>query len=130
MCCLLNFSETDGVSHESASLLLIDATTEPDTDDAMMRLGGPTEGWLFGMDRFGSASDRGEWCIYCEKMNDVAIIALRQRIDVEKYAEHLKQLHAEPIGALLKAGAAAPVPFGQLTAPWRHGLARHYAMDP
>jgi hypothetical protein len=59
VCCLLNFSETDRVAYESAAMLFIDAGTEPHAYDAMLRQGGPARGWLFGMDRYGSASDRG-----------------------------------------------------------------------
>jgi hypothetical protein len=127
VCCLLNFSETDRVAYESAAMLFIDAGTKPHAYDAMLRQGGPAKGWLFGMDRYGSASDRGGWSIYCEKGNDVAAIALRQPDDTEKYVEYLKQLHAEPIAMLLKAGSAAPIPFGQLIEPWRSGLTQHYA---
>lgn len=126
VCCLLNFSRTDRMLYESASTLFIDAGTEPQAYDAMLRQGGPANGWLFGMDRYGSASDRGGWSIYCEKGNDVAAIALRRPDDTEKYVERLKQLHAEPITMLLNAGSAAPVPFSQLTKAWRLGLARHY----
>lgn len=127
VCCLLNFSETDQMVYEVAAMLFIDAKTEPHAYDTMLRQGGPTDGWLFGVDRYGSASDQGGWSIYCEKGNDVAVIALREPDDTEKYVEYLKQLHAEPIAVLLKAGSAATVPFGQLTEPWRRGLTQHYA---
>lgn len=126
VCCLLDFSETSALAFESAAALFIDARIEPHAYDAMLRQGGPTKGWLFGMDRYGSASDRGGWSIYCEKGNDVAAIALRQPSDREKYIEQLKQLHAEPIVTLLRAGSAAPVPFAQLTELWRRGLTQHY----
>lgn len=127
VCCLLNFSETDRMAYESAAMLFIDAGTEPHAYDAMLRQGGSTKGWLFGMDRYGCASNRGGWSIYCEKGNDVAAIALRQPEDAEKYVEYLKQLYAEEITVLLKSGSAASVPFGQLTEPWRRGLIQHYA---
>jgi hypothetical protein len=127
VCCLLNFNETDRMVYEAAAMLFVDAGTEPHAYDAMLRRGGPANGWLFGVDRYGSASDRGGWSIYCEKGNDVAAIALRRPDDIGKYCECLKQLHAEPITVLLKAGSAAFVPFGQLTKPWRRGLTQHYA---
>lgn len=127
VCCILNFRETDQVAYESAAMVFIDARTEPHEYNTILRSGGPTKGWLFRMDRYGIASDRGGWSIYCEKGNDVAAIALRQPDDVEKYAEYLKQLHAEPITVLLQLGSEAPVPFGQLTEPWRRGLLQHYA---
>jgi hypothetical protein len=126
VCCLLNFSETNTLAYESAAMLFIDANTEPHVYDAALRQGGPAKGWLFGMDRYGSASDRGRWSIYCEKGNDVAAIALRERGDLEQYIEYVKQLHAEPIATLLEAGPGAPVPFSQLTENWRRGLIQNY----
>jgi hypothetical protein len=99
------------VADESAAMLFIDAGTEPHAYDAMLHRGGPAKGWLFGMDRYGSASDRGGWSIYCEKGNDVAAIALRQPDDMEKYVEYLKQLHAERItvGRLCDARSIRPI---------------------
>lgn len=55
-----HFGETDLVAYESAAMLFIDAVTEPHAYDAMLRRGGPAEGWLFSMDRYGSGSDRGD----------------------------------------------------------------------
>jgi len=127
VCCLLNLSETDRMVYEEAAMLFIDTEMESHTYDAALRRGGPAKGWLFSMDRYGCASDRGGWSIYCERENDVAVIALRQPDDTETYAECLEQLHAEPISVLLETGFAAPVPFGQLTEPWRRGLVQFYA---
>ncbi len=127
VCCLLTFSETKKITYESAAMLFIDAETEQHTYDAMLRKGGPASGWLFGMDRYGSASDKGGWSIYCEKGNDVAVIALRQLDDMEKYAEHLKSLHAEPITTLIAGGSEASVPFGQFTESWCRSLTHNYA---
>lgn len=126
VCCLLNFNETDVLTYGSAATLFIDAQTSPQAYDAMLRQGGPAKGWMFGMDRYGIASDRGGWSIYCEKENDVAIIALSYPSDKEKYSKYLKQLHAEPIMTLLNASSSASVPFGQLVEPWRHSLVKHF----
>ncbi len=60
VCCLLNLSETDRMVYEEAAMLFIDAGMEPHSYDAALRQGGPANGWLFGMDRYGSASDRGD----------------------------------------------------------------------
>lgn len=126
ICCLLNFGVTDVLTYESAAMMFIDKGIEPHVYEAKLTEGGPAKGWLFGVDRYGSASDQGDWIIYCEKANDIAVIAFRKSSDREKYIECLKKLHAEPIMALLEAGSAAPVPFSQLTKSWCHGLAQHY----
>jgi len=124
--CLLNFDEMSKVEDELAAAVFIDAETEPHAYDAMLREGGAAEGWLFGMDRYGGASSQGGWCIYCEKGNDIAVIAMRQPGDVKKYAECLRHLHAERITTLLNAGEAASFPFNQLVEPWRRSLSWNY----
>lgn len=36
--------------------------------------------WMFLMDRYVCASDKGNWCIYCEKENDLAVLAVGEEI--------------------------------------------------
>jgi hypothetical protein len=50
---------------------------------------------------------RGGWSIYCERQNDIAVIALHQPSDTERYAACLKRIHAKPIKEQLEAGGAA-----------------------
>jgi hypothetical protein len=80
-----------------------------------------------GLERSGGSSDRGEWALYCEKGNDIAVIALRQPDDAGKYVQYLNRLHAELITVLLRAGTTEIVPFNRLIEPWRHGLNQHYS---
>jgi hypothetical protein len=127
VCCLVNFSESSTLTCENGAKLFLDATSQPGDYDVSLRKGGPAMGWLFAMDRYGCASEAGGWSIYCEKGNDVGVIALRGAGDVEKYAEALDHLCAAPIDILLAAGSTAPVPFCQLTETWRRGLTEHYA---
>jgi hypothetical protein len=126
VCCLVNFSKSPTLTYENGAKLFLDATSQPNDYDVSLREGGPVVGWLFGMDRYGCASDAGDWSIYCEKDNDVGVIALRRAGDMEKYVEALSHLHAAPISILLAAGSSAPVPFCQLTETWRRGLTEHY----
>ena len=93
----------------------------------MLRRGGPHQAWLFGVDRYGCSSDRGGWSIYCDKQSDIAVIALREPGDKEKYAACLEKIDAKPITELLEVGAAASIWFKQMIAPWRRGLTAHYS---
>lgn len=127
VCCLVNFSNSSTLTYENAAKVFLEATSQPDDYDAMLRDGGPASGWLFRMDRYGCASDLGGWSIYCEKGNDVGVIALRWARDVEKYADALAHLRAASIGILLAAGSTAPAPFCDLIDTWRRGLSEHYS---
>jgi hypothetical protein len=91
--------------------------------------GGAVEGWLFGIDRYGCSSDRGGWSIYCEKDSEIAVVALRQPDDREKYAACLTQIHEAPITDLLEAGDTAPIQFERMIASWRRGLTMHYSVN-
>lgn len=124
-CCFVNFNEGNFKVFESAAMIFVDANTDPSAYDNMLRQGGPAKGWLFGMDRYGVAADRGNWTIYCEKVNDVAAIALRQPSDCERYGDYLRQLHAARIADLL-LDSMAPPPFDRLIAPWRRDLIHNY----
>lgn len=123
--CLINFDEIseDG---ETGAALFLDTGINPQTYDDLLRRGGSANGWLFNADRYGVASNIGGWSIYCEKSNDVAVIAFHQSDDTKKYAECLGRLHAEPIAVMLRAGPAAIFPFSKLIEPWRHGLNKNY----
>jgi hypothetical protein len=125
VCCLLNFDETDTMTFASAAIRFITAETSPQDYNAMLREGG-RNAWLFGVDRYGCASDRGGWSIYCERQNDIAVIALPQTGDTEKYAACLKHIQAKPIADQLRAGAEGLFQFEQMVEPWRRALSMHY----
>ena len=77
------------------------------------------------MDRFGCASERGEWCAYIEKANDIGVIAFRSAGALKRFASPLAQLHAAPIVELLE-DATAPHVFRAMVANWRSELSRLY----
>lgn len=134
--CLLNLTQaqstdlSDPDEHDwkgSSALLFVDPTTEPAAYAARLRQGGPAEAWLYDMDRFACASDGGAWAMYCEKQNDVAVIALRTQSDTGRFDGCLKRFCAEPIATLLNDGLAAPFPFSHLIEPWQRSLEQHYS---
>jgi len=126
-CCLLNFSQTSTLEYQEAAAVFLEEGVTGSDYDSRLRNGGPAEGWLFAMDRYGCASDKGEWCIYCEKANEIAIIGLRYPSGAEKLASPLMKLRASPIGPLVQMGPNAPPPYKMLTPEWREGLINNYS---
>jgi hypothetical protein len=94
--------------------------------DDKLRDGGPASGWLYRVDRYACASDVGDWCIYCEKSNDVAVIGLRDIGGIGKFETPLKRLWAKPINELIDGGVSPAFPFDQLVPAWRQGLVQNY----
>lgn len=108
-----------------AEFLYLDLQLTPDAYRSMLSGPGPEKGWIYGMDRFACVSEIAEWCIYCEKGNEIAVIAVRKDVPVERYLSVIVQLKAMQIEKAL----ALPLSFGfsGLSAQWRGELLREYA---
>lgn len=126
-CCLLNLTLAETVGDGLSSAIFIEATMTAGEYDEQLRYGGPAHGWLFGVDRYGCASDRGEWSIYCERENDVAVLGLRRGVDIGRFASPLRKLRAETIDIVVRQDSNAPFPFCSLTEGWRDSLFKHYS---
>jgi hypothetical protein len=68
----------------------------------MGRLSAPIDGsnlvgWVHLMDHYGCASDIGSWCIYCERSNEIAVIAIRNEDGLVQFRPALELLQALPI---------------------------------
>jgi hypothetical protein len=114
------------MDYGQAVAIFLEAQTTGVDFDTQLRRGEPATGWLFSMDRYGCSSDGGSWSIYCEKDNDVAVIALRADGAAEQFASPLRRLHAEAIDILVRRESSAPFPFSNLTPKWRDRLREEY----
>lgn len=90
----------------------------------MLRDGGP-DCRLFSNERYVLASDVGEWCIYCEKSNDIAVIGFSNQQFTSKHTAAMQLLWAKPIKDLLLREQTL-FPFSGLTPAWRQGLLTNY----
>ncbi len=124
--CLLNLDKTESLDFDSAAAIYIDERVDGAAYQEKLHAGGPVSGWLFGVDRYVCASDVGEWCIYCEKGNDVAIIGFKGCECGGKFEAPLRSLSAKPIEDLIDGGCTLLFPFDQLVPTWRKGLVDNY----
>jgi hypothetical protein len=127
--CLLNIDRTESFTFEKAALILIDVEMDGTIFGAKLRAGGPLDGWLFAIDRYACSSDGGEWCIYCEKENDVAVIGFRNLGGSDKFQAALKGISAKPIESLISGGCSPLIPFNRLTSIWCEGLIKNYGCE-
>ena len=95
-------------------------------------LSGPNveEGWIYGVDRFGCTSDVGQWCIYCERRNEIAVIAVRDSRGTEKYEAVIAQFKALPIGQAVAKPISYSFSDRALSAEWRGELLKQYGAKP
>lgn len=78
--------------------------------------------------RLGCASDMGQWCIYCEKQNEIGIIAFRDHHLVKKYLAAIDRLHPMPIEQAISTPHSYI--YGHLTSDFRIELLRNYSGRP
>jgi hypothetical protein len=123
---LIDLDVSGLVEFEDVSATFIDRATTGDEYCAHLRAGGPGTGWLYGMHRFACASDVGEWCVYVEKMNDIAAIGFHIKNGLEKYYSATRMLNGLSIATLIAAGSKSAFPFSALTFEWRTSLLENY----
>ena len=121
----MNLTRSKGLEFESIEVTYIDNSTKGDDYFIFLlqALNGES-GWMVTMDRHAFASDVGEWCIYAERMNDVAVIAFSV-IDIEKYRSHLDRLDAHNIFDLIYSDKGYD-PYDKLVEEWKTGLCKYY----
>ncbi|MFM0736922.1 hypothetical protein PQQ51_06720 [Paraburkholderia xenovorans] len=128
--CLANLDLTPVSELAGFAAIYVDRATTTEQYRDALQAGGPQSGWLYRMDRYACASDAGSWCIYCEKSNDVAVIALRDNSDADWSRGPLTQLWAKPIEELVDGGSSPLFPFDMLVPDWRKGLIDTYGNGP
>jgi len=126
VCSLVNLDKSCDPGCDGISSIFIDASTSRDRYWEAMCAGGPEDGWLYRMDRYVCASDIGSWCLYCEKENDVAILAFQNAEDVKRYSPATRKLWAWPIEDLIEGGSSPLFPFDRLVPAWKNSLLENY----
>ncbi|MGF6604818.1 hypothetical protein P3T23_009574 [Paraburkholderia sp. GAS448] len=124
--CLLNVDKTEVFELENVAALFLDEAVFGKEYGDELRAGGPADAWLYRVDRYACASDVGEWCIYCEKSNDIAVVGLRSADGIKKFEAPLQHLWARPIEDLMDGGCSPLFPFDHLVPAWREGLVSNY----
>jgi len=80
-----------------------------------------------GRERFGSTSDVGSWCSYCENSGDVGVIAIRNAGMAEVLEPALELIWAKPLWVISNGDdPGAAYPFTDLIPEWRKGLASNF----
>ena len=120
--CMSNLDASSGETKEQ-SLLFIHREMTGEAYLKFLR----EEGWVYGMDRYGCTSDIAKWCIYCEKGNEIAVLAGREHGSLKKFESVISQLRAVPI----EQAVEGPLSYGfsprALSSEWRDELLKRYA---
>jgi hypothetical protein len=125
--CMSNFDASAVEDAGAPSFFVMDRQMTSDAFSAQLSVPSAAEGWIFGIDRFGCTSDVGNWSIYCEKANEIAVVAGRRGVSLGRCAAITEGLKALPI----ELAVARPLSYGfsarALSPEWRDRLIRNYS---
>jgi hypothetical protein len=118
----------DAEDANAPEFFLVQAQTIPDEYRVLLAGATPGYGWVSAMERLGCASDVGEWCMYCEPNNEIAVIAFRQTEAAARYASAMARVHATRFEEAIRE---PPLSYGfserALSREWRDEFLREYA---
>lgn len=90
---------------------------------------GTATNWMFLMDRYVCASEKGNWVIYCEKENDVAALAVGGAISTFACSQLAKLLSAKSIRSISVPGNGQSFDFQKLVPEWKSALGAEYHLS-
>jgi len=124
--CLANLDQiTDG--DQDRHLLFIDGSTTQNAYRLLLKGETSGSGWIHDMDRFACVSDVSQWCIYCERASEIAVIGFQTDISVERYMLVVAQLKAARIAEAAWHDLFYGFSAQALSAQWRSELLQEYA---
>lgn len=83
--------------------------------------------WIYRMDRYILSPSSGNWCIYCERINEICIISVKEGYDFifEKIQDG--GIWLGDIKDLIAGGGTYLFPFNKLIPEWRSSLIKNYS---
>jgi hypothetical protein len=124
--CLTNLDMTAGLAGQG-NTIYIELGTTPANYLSQLRGAIPGAGWIHGIDRFGCTSNICEWTMYCERASEIAVIAIRDQVPVERYVRQISMLKAAPLAQAFEQPLAYGFTGTAMSAAWRDKLLVEYA---
>jgi hypothetical protein len=124
--CLRNLDIMGSDGSLERSLLFLDRETTGEAYQAFLAGPAPGMGWLHMMFRYACASDAGSWCIYCERNNEIAVIAVRRMGNLSLFNSAISSLHALPIEQAIEKPPSYGLSSRSLSVEWRNRLLEEY----
>lgn len=124
---LINLGNVIPIDYDHPPAMFIEQITEAKEYISELRSKGSPMSWMVLMDRYVCASNIGNWSIYCEKENDVAVFAFRATFSQSIAVQIGKLLKAKSIRFSSTTGDNQLFDFGKLLPNWRFTLVTEHA---
>ncbi len=127
---LINLGNVIPIDYNDPPAIFIDKNTEPKKYISELETNGAPLSWRVLVDRYVCASDKGNWSIYCEKENDIAVFAFREGFPQLISSQVERLLKAKSIRCSSVAGDSRRFDFEKLVPNWKSILiAEHVPTD-
>jgi len=123
---VVNLGNADNKTEEEPQAIFLDRDTAANDYVAELMGDGSPTSWMFLMDRYVLTSDRGHWSIYCEKENDVAVLAVGDAVSRFTRSQLATLLSATLIGSVPLPGRGRLFDFQILVPEWKSALMAEY----
>jgi hypothetical protein len=121
--CLANLDSDVG---DTSSAFFIDSGITADVYQCRLQGTSPGNGWIYAMGRFACISNKGTWCIYCERQNELAVIGFGQDALCEDFKSVLETVCAGRVADVLAGRADYELSDHVASRDWRREILRQY----
>ena len=123
---VINLGNASSDSDLEPRIIFLDKNTTSSQYLSILKGDGSPFNWMFLMDRYVCASDKGSWCIYCEKENDIAVLAIRHTFATSTLLSLRNLLKADSIENIYDSKIDHLFNFDKLVPSWKAALAADY----
>lgn len=119
---LINLGNVIPTNYENPPVIFIEKSTGAREYISELEGKGVPLSWRVLMDRYVCASDKGNWCLYCEKENDVGVFGCRKGFSQPLCLRIERLLKAKSIRSASDIGDTQRFDFGKLLPAWKKTL--------
>jgi hypothetical protein len=119
---LINLGNVIPINYDDPPVIFLEQNTGVKEYISELKSKGAPISWLFLVDRYVCASNRGGWSIYCERENDVAVFAFREGFSESARMQIEMLLKAKSIRLASNSGDSQFFDFNKLLPNWKTTL--------
>jgi hypothetical protein len=121
--CIVNL---DRAASDTLAAFAIKGNTSAQEYQRLLAGTGPSDGWVYDVDRFGCTSEIGTWCIYCERASELAILGFNVETLEEKHEFVRAALHASGVSSIGLSPSRFEFASHIISQEWQVEITRNY----
>lgn len=124
--CILAHLEKDNIGINMERYISVDRRTSYEYYYKLLEAGGAEEGWLYDMGTYACASDKGDWCMYLERANEIGVLGFKNIDDEDSLKNIIETIDATPSSHIGIRALSGEFPFSDFTDDWKVNLEKSY----